>query len=442
MTLRLRLMLFVVGLTTLLLGALGAVVVGRLEPWVTEVVDGELTRRAEVLQHEVKFDDDALRLDDDDDLGHRGLPFRLESERGEALLSSELAFPAVEPRGLGFTTEETARGERLRVLSVAFQPGESRERLVLRVAAPLTVVSHIADRVRLGFLLLLVVAAVLGAAGAAAIAQGVSAPMRKLAGQLDALTPGEQVASRGLGPELGRVAAAFNGLLARLAAVFEGQRAFVGRASHALRTPLASILMETDVALRKERDAAGYRAALEQIAATARDASQLADGLLALTRADAAAVAPKERFAVRALGDEVERLFQPRCAAKQQTLTVEVPAEVELVATRGRVRELVDALLDNAVRYTPKGGRVAFRARKEGGVVVLEVSDSGPGFSAEERAQVFERFFRGRAAEQSGQPGSGLGLALVKALADAEGATVTVGDAVGGGAVVSVLLPG
>jgi signal transduction histidine kinase len=110
-------------------------------------------------------------------------------------------------------------------------------------------------------------------------------------------------------------------------------------------------------------------------------------------------------------------------------------------ADQARLRELLDALLDNAVRYTPRGGRVVLEGRRSGGQAVLEVRDSGPGFAAGELDQVLEPFFRGQAAARSGASGSGLGLAVVRALARAEGGTLELGAAAEGGARVSLTLP-
>jgi signal transduction histidine kinase len=201
---------------------------------------------------------------------------------------------------------------------------------------------------------------------------------------------------------------------------------------------LASILTQSEVSLLRERDGASYRATLEAIAAASRDAAQLADGLLALSRADAALPAPKEEVEVFALSAELERLFRPRAEVKGLRLELTVAPELKLHVTRVRLREVLDALLDNAVRYTPPGGAVRFTARAEGNEVLLEVLDSGPGIKAEERAQVFERFFRGSAAESSGQAGSGLGLSVVKALVEAEGARVELGDSPDGGTRVTL----
>lgn len=170
MSLRLKLVLLVLGLCTTLLGGLGLLLAGSLRSWTTEVVDGELTRRAEVLMHELKYEHGALELDDDDDLGTRGLPFRVETEAGTVLLGGELAWPAASLSGLGFATTRSQAGEPVRVLSRAFTPRHGDGRLVLRVAAPLTAFSGLEERFRAGLLLALLLAAVLGAGGAALLA--------------------------------------------------------------------------------------------------------------------------------------------------------------------------------------------------------------------------------------------------------------------------------
>jgi signal transduction histidine kinase len=123
---------------------------------------------------------------------------------------------------------------------------------------------------------------------------------------------------------------------------------------------------------------------------------------------------------------ELERLFRPRAEVAGLVWETLIPEGLTVQVTRALLREVLDALLDNAFRYTPRGGTVRFTARQEGPLVLLEVIDTGPGIAPEEREQVFERFFRGKAAETSGQPGSGLGLSLVKALVAAEGGALSV----------------
>lgn len=442
MSMRTRLVLLVITLTTSLLGALGVVLGSSLRGWTSETIDAELERRADVLTHEAHLEHGRLELDDDDDLATRGLPFRIESSTGALLLGSE-RWPAASLGGLGFTTTESRAGEPVRVLSKTFTPRHSREALVLRVAAPIKAYAGLADRFRTRLLLALLFAALSSALGAALLSRWFLGPLQRLSReveQIEARSLSQRLDPRGLDPELSKLAVAFNELLGRVASVMEGQREFIGRASHALRTPLASILTQAEVALRRERSEASYRETLASIAAATRDAAQLSDGLLALTRADAQASSPKEDVSVGELARELERLFRPRAEQAGLRLEVKVPDALVVHATRARLREVLDALLDNAVRYTPEGGVVSFVARAEGPRVALEVLDTGPGIPVDEREKVFERFYRGAAAATSGQPGSGLGLAVVQALVAAEGGAVSLGEAPGGGTRVTLVL--
>jgi len=137
----------------------------------------------------------------------------------------------------------------------------------------------------------------------------------------------------------------------------------------------------------------------------------------------------------------VLRLLAPRAEQAGVALELDAPAELTVRAGRGALRELLEALLDNALHYTPRGGRAGLRAAAAPGGTALTVWDTGPGIPADEREQVLGRFYRGRAAAASGKAGSGLGLAIVKAIADAHGASLTLGERPGGGLLVTVVFP-
>jgi signal transduction histidine kinase len=121
-------------------------------------------------------------------------------------------------------------------------------------------------------------------------------------------------------------------------------------------------------------------------------------------------------------------------------LGAEAPPGLVVRAERAALRELLEALADNAVHYTPRGGQAGIRATaREGGGAALVVWDTGPGIPEDEQTQVFERFFRGRVAQ--GKPGSGLGLPIALAIAEAHGATLTLGDRPDGGLEVRMDFP-
>jgi signal transduction histidine kinase len=186
-----------------------------------------------------------------------------------------------------------------------------------------------------------------------------------------------------------------------------------------------------------------YRAALEDVAAAAREASTLVAHLLTLSCLDErrGAVA-REEVPVAQVAAEVARLVSPRAQEAGVALEVEVAEGLVAMADRGALREALDALVDNAVRYTPRGGRAGVRGLGTADGAAISVCDTGPGIPPEERTRVLERFHRGTAAQASGQPGSGLGLAIVKAIADAHGASLSLGERAGGGLEVKLVLPG
>jgi signal transduction histidine kinase len=205
---------------------------------------------------------------------------------------------------------------------------------------------------------------------------------------------------------------------------------------------VATILTRSEVALRREREPAAYREALVDVASAARESAALVAHLLTLSRLDERCGAlAREDVPVAAVAGEIVRLLSPRAGAAGVSLDLEVPGGLVVHVERAALRELLEALLDNAIRYTPRGGSAGVRAAAVPAGCALTVWDSGRGIAPGERERVLERFQRGVAAEASGEPGSGLGLAIVKAIADAHGAALSLGQRAGGGLEVTVVLP-
>lgn len=444
MSLRVRLVLMQVALTVLLLGGVSVYLASSFQGWTSEALDETLQARVHGLAGRLELEHGEVELEgDDEDWSHTTGPFRVSTARGRVLLTRGFARYAEVPVTPGVRTVELADGATVRVWTELVAPHErrghgQRERVMITVVSPTGLFDALSARFLRGVLGALGLGALLGAAGAWVLAGLFLAPVHRLAAAVAGIEAGslhQRVDAGVSDPDLGRLTAAFNAMLDRLEASFERQRAFVARASHALRTPLATVLAQTEVALRRDREAPAYRAALEDIAESARASGQVVEGLLAASRADAA----RERLRpavlpVAPLLDEVRRLFALRAEQAELTLEVEAPEGLEIHADPGRLRELLAALLDNALRYTPKGGRVGLRAEPRPGAVRVEVWDTGPGVEADERGRIFERFQRGRAAERSAASGSGLGLAVVAALAEAHRARVSVEDRPGGGA--------
>ena len=242
--------------------------------------------------------------------------------------------------------------------------------------------------------------------------------------------------------ELAVLAASFNELLGRLDQSFETMRRFVADASHELRTPLAVIRGEADVALAQERGAGEYRESLAVILDESRRLSRLVEDLLNLARADAGRVMLHvEEFYFNDLLTECCRSIQARAAGKGITLECRAGADVPFTGDEQLLRRLVANLLDNAVRYTPAGGRVTAEVSVQDAGVRLRVADTGVGIAAEAKPHVFERFFRADTARSRADGGFGLGLAIVKWIAESHHGAVEVESEAAKGSTFIVTLP-
>ena len=227
-----------------------------------------------------------------------------------------------------------------------------------------------------------------------------------------------------------------NDLLARLDHTMAAQKHFLADAAHQMKTPLAGLRMQAELAQR-EIDAGGdpqaIKRSLRQIARSSQSAAHLVNQLLAMARAEDSEQARRQQdVAVVKLATEVVRDFVPRAMDKRIDLGYEGP-ELEPAQPRLRgqpmlVRELIRNLVDNALQYTPADGTVTVRLMPDpyGQVIVLQVEDTGPGIPEDEREQVFQPFYRALGTDVDG---SGLGLAIVKEIADRHGATISIANA-------------
>jgi two-component system sensor histidine kinase TctE len=229
-------------------------------------------------------------------------------------------------------------------------------------------------------------------------------------------------------PEIEPLVTSFNELLTRLAQNVDLQKRFIADAAHQMKTPLAGLHMQAELALREDASPE-VRRSLEQIANGADQAARLVTQLLALARAENrmsgqvfthVEIAHLARLAVR---DWVRAAL-----AKQMDLGYEGPdAPVFVDGNPVMLREMLSNAIDNAIRYTPAGGRITVRvaAQPAAGLVDLEIEDTGPGIAPAERPKVVERFYRilGREGD-----GSGLGLAIVREIATMHGGTLTLDD--------------
>ncbi|HEX6136998.1 MAG TPA: ATP-binding protein [Casimicrobiaceae bacterium] len=252
----------------------------------------------------------------------------------------------------------------------------------------------------------------------------------------DALAP---LAETGLPDELRPLVASLNGLLERLAGALAAQRRFTADAAHELRTPLAALKLQLDLARRATQPAA-LAAALDDLEAGVARTSHVVEQLMTLARVEPEAM-PQKRTDCDLVALAKDAIVARAALAADKSIDLGLaratPATVS--GDPASLAILLSNLLDNALRYTPRGGRIDVAVDRDDAAVTLAVADSGPGIAPEERERVFDRFYRGAVNEESG---SGLGLSIVRRIADAHRATITL-DAPpqGSGLVVRVRFP-
>lgn len=220
------------------------------------------------------------------------------------------------------------------------------------------------------------------------------------------------------------------------------QRTFVADASHELKTPLSLVKINAEVMQRDPTNPENGEIVDDQLSEIDRMDALLSD-LLVLARLDADRLDVEEKpFDLSVVAAETAGRFLTRAAAEGVRLEVGVPDQLPVRGDPGSTSQILAALLDNAIRYTPKGGDVTVRARQlDDDRAEASVEDTGPGIPTEHLPRIFDRFYRAEAARTRAGGGSGLGLSIARALANAQDGDLTAGKADGGGAAFRLKLP-
>ena len=286
---------------------------------------------------------------------------------------------------------------------------------------------------------------VAGGIGAYWLARAALAPVERLRREAAALSEhdtGATLREPGTHDEIAALAGTMNDLLLRLRRALARQRAFVADASHELRTPFAVLHGELELAGRPGRSREELTTAVASAAEEASRLTRITDDLLLLARGDENKLSLRlERTDVTSLLTRSADRARARADAAGVTCRVEAAAGLTAAVDAGRIRQAVDNLLDNALRFAPRGTQVVIRAEIVGPSLVIEVSDAGPGFPAEFLPHAFERFRRPDQDRGRSAGGAGLGLAIVQAIAVAHGGTAAAANGPEGGATIKLEIP-
>jgi two-component system OmpR family sensor kinase len=246
--------------------------------------------------------------------------------------------------------------------------------------------------------------------------------------------------------EVGRLGLALNAMLGQIQAAFEAQEAserrlrrFVADASHELRTPLAAVRAYAELFSRgADRHPQDLARSMDGISRESERMSLLVDDLLLLARLDEGRPLARVPVDIEAVVEEA--VETARTVEPERTIVLETE-EAAVLGDRDRLRQIVDNLLGNVRAHTPPGTPVHVRVGPSDGQAVIEVEDRGPGLSAEDAERVFERFYRADPSRARASGGVGLGLAIVAAVAEAHGGSVSLRSEPGEGATFRIALP-
>jgi two-component system OmpR family sensor kinase len=269
-------------------------------------------------------------------------------------------------------------------------------------------------------------------------------PLGRIARSVQARTPDslEPLQEVDAPDEVKPLVFSLNDLLARLKSALDAQRAFVADAAHELRTPLTALQLQVQLVERAESDE-GRAAALGELKNGLQRTIHAVQQLLTLARQEPGAA--EYRIAAVSLASLVRGAVlehQRLAEAKSIDLGATQTDEAALVSgDADALRILLANLVSNALRYTPSGGRVDVSCGSREGVAFVDVADSGPGIPAVERERVFDRFYRRGGDSADSSTGSGLGLSIVRTIADRHGAQVSLDDSESGGLLVQVSFP-
>jgi two-component system sensor histidine kinase TctE len=371
--------------------------------------------------------------------------FQVRGTRGEVLAGDrELAeiFPDEgQSQNLVYFRDDEWHGEGVRIAYMfLYAPDAPHRRVCIQVGETLNKRQRLANEVIAGIIIpqffLFPIVALLVWFGL----QRGTQPLERLRQRLRSRRPGDlsPIDAREVPEEISPLIDAFNGVMERLATSMRAQDRFIADAAHQMRTPLAGLRTQLEFALR-QKDPEELQASLERIRSSVERASHMITQLLSLARSQSETPPRFEPVDMNALIRDITREWVEQALAKRIDLGFEASASPALVeGSPLLLHELFNNLVDNALRYTPGGGKVTAKVRV-GEFVAVDIEDNGIGITESDRELIFERFYRASGPETTG---TGLGLPIVRSIAGQHRASVQVRpNAPEGGSVFTVVFP-
>lgn len=452
-SLRRRLVWGTVGATTLVLLCAGLMLERVLRHWLQQEFDAGLAGRAALLATLVEQEESDLEFDFD----YRSMPefaagprqefFQIWRENGSVLARSQSLRQEdlVEGGPLPhWTTLALPDGRRGRMVAIAATPRvESRratrpERITVALARETAGVDALMTRVRAGLLAVGLAAVAISAFVLARVVRSGLRPLNNLAAQIGGLqpettSPSSRVRLDTPPHELVPVVEQMNLLLERVEAAMGREKAFTAEVAHELRTPLAGLRSTIEVSLSRERDGEAHRADLTECLRITSQMQHMVGNLLCMARLEGGIMSIRPtKLHVNELLRECWQAFEWAAGEKSVDLRWSGSEETEVITDRDVLRQILVNLLDNAVSYVDRGGRIEIDSRPSPVGATVTIINTGSRLAPEQVERVFDRFWRGDSARHGTGVHCGLGLALTKMLAERLNARVGVTSEVGG----------
>jgi signal transduction histidine kinase len=284
---------------------------------------------------------------------------------------------------------------------------------------------------------------ILGIAGGSFLAYRALRPVRSLIQTISSVTTGKmdaRVFATQTGDELDELVVLFNSMLEKIETLIKGMRDALDNVAHDLRTPLARLRATAEMAIVSPQNPETSREALADCVEEADRILTMLNTLMDISEAETGAMKLQlEEVNIAALIEDTVELYAHVADDKKVSLHVTAPNDLFLTADPNRMRQVMANLLDNAVKYTPSGGRIELQASQRDNQAVIVIQDSGIGISAEEAPRIWNRLYRGD--QSRSQRGLGLGLSLVKAVVQAHNGHIDVSSQPGRGSLFTIYLP-
>ena len=319
-----------------------------------------------------------------------------------------------------------------------------KQRVVIQVAKREASMRHELKHLVLILVLGLPIGVAAAGLGSYSLARRALAPVERMAERARLITA-ERLSDRlpvdNPNDEFGQLASVFNATLGRLESSFDQMRRFTADVSHELRTPLTAIRSVGEVGLRGRRESQAYRGVIASMLEEVDRLSCLVDRLLTLSRAETGqAKVTLETVDLRSVAEEVAAHLGVLAEEKRQSMSVEADGSPQGLSDRLMLRQSLINLVDNAIKYTPVGGRILIRVTELATTATIDVIDNGPGIVNDLRGRIFDRFYRAGETRAAETGGTGLGLSITKWSVEVNGGQLSVEPTSGGGSTFRITL--